>query len=38
MIADTLEIQDALEQGILVFPEPQQTQHIQRIQSILEDV
>lgn len=36
MIADTLEIQDALEQNIPVFPEPQQSQHIERIQKILE--
>jgi hypothetical protein len=38
MIANTLEIQDALEQNFAVFPEPQQSQHFARIQRILEDL
>jgi hypothetical protein len=32
MIANTLDIQDALEQGKPVFPEPQLTQHQNRLQ------
>ena len=38
MIANTLEIQDALEQNIAVFPAAQQIQHLERIQKILEDL
>jgi hypothetical protein len=35
MIANSLEIQDALEQGKPVFPEPQRTQHQNRLQRMV---
>lgn len=38
MIADTLEIQDALEQDIPVFPEPQRSQHRNRLKKIAEEL
>lgn len=37
MIANTLEIQDALEQNKTVFPEPQQSQHQKRSKKLAEE-
>jgi hypothetical protein len=37
MLGNTLEMQDALEKGEPVFPQPEQQKHLERLKKLLED-